>query len=181
MPPDHLFLIGYRGSGKSSVGRALAAILHRAWIDTDERIAGRAGMPIRDLFAQRGEADFRSLESSIIADLALDPPAVVSLGGGAILRPENRDCLRRLGSTVWLRAPVELLSARIAADEAAGKTRPSLTGSGAADEVARVLTEREPLYASAADWTLEIEGATPDDLARRIADWYAQALRSRES
>ncbi len=175
MPPNHLYLIGYRGSGKTSVGRALAQRLQRPWFDSDFQIEVQAGQPVSWLFTNRGEEFFRLLESEVLSELATQPPSVISLGGGAVLRAANRNLLKNTGRCVWLRATAERLAARISADEASGKNRPSLTGAGAVPEIAQVLAAREPIYEAVSDWSIETEDQTPDQLAQQIADWYAQA------
>src|SRR5689334_13911147 len=110
----NIVLIGYRGSGKSAVGQALAAHLGWPLIDTDTLIEQRAGTSIREIFAQRGEKAFRDIESQVIADLAPLDTHVISAGGGAVLRPSNVQALRPKGKFVWLTAPPEILCSRIA-------------------------------------------------------------------
>jgi shikimate kinase len=173
MASSHLFLIGYRGSGKSSVGRALSTVMDRPFVDTDASVEDRVGKSIAEIFLHDGETVFRDLESEAIASLKVKLPSVVSLGGGAILRPANRQRLRELGRSVWLRASATCLADRIAADEARGNRRPSLTGVGVVEEIEHVLAEREPLYRDTCDWELETSGRDPTELARTIADWYA--------
>lgn len=176
MASSHLFLIGFRGSGKSSVGRVLATSIGRPFVDTDIRIADQTGNSISEIFARDGERAFRDLESNAIEDLSQVPASVVSLGGGAILRQANRNRLRELGRSVWLKASAEVLAKRIAVDEERGLRRPSLTGAGVIEEIQSLLTEREPIYRDASDWGLETDGRTVDELARLIADWYASLI-----
>src|SRR5262245_14443378 len=107
-----LFLIGYRGSGKSAVARALSRRWNCACIDADEELERRAGKTIRQIFQDDGEADFRDRESAVLADLARRHDVVVATGGGVVLRPENRKLLRR-GRVVWLTAPAETLWRRM--------------------------------------------------------------------
>ncbi|MBL8880087.1 MAG: hypothetical protein JNG88_13290, partial [Phycisphaerales bacterium] len=101
---NHIALIGMRGSGKTSVGRVVAANLGRAFVDCDEHIEQRAGISIRELFEQHGESGFRRLESEILAGLLGASNQVVSVGGGAVIAAENRRLLATRAICVWLRA-----------------------------------------------------------------------------
>jgi shikimate kinase len=173
MPESHLFLIGYRGCGKTTVGRVLASLLHRDFLDTDAWIENFASRSIPQIFEEDGEESFRALETAAIERLPPSPPMVVSLGGGAVLRAVNRDLLKRAGQIVWLRAEPKILAERIAADAAMGYRRPSLTGENPVLEIETVLAAREPTYRSVCDWELETANRRPSDLAQDIADWYA--------
>ncbi|MDG6257257.1 MAG: shikimate dehydrogenase [Methanomicrobiaceae archaeon] len=138
-------LIGFRGSGKTAVGRRLAGALRLPWIDTDAAIEVRAGTGIPAIFAARGEAGFRALEREVIAALPADG-CVVSAGGGAVLDPENVAQLRAGSAVFFLRAPPAVLEARIR-----GSNRPALTALSPEEEVRVLLAERTPAYRSAAD------------------------------
>lgn len=173
MRGPHLFLIGYRGSGKSAVGMLLAHRMHRSAVDTDAWIESYAGRKIPEIFEQDGEEAFRALETFAIEQLPDSTPLVVSLGGGAVLREVNRQLLRAKGRIVWLRADPATLAQRIASDATRGVRRPSLTGQDPVQEIEQVLTVREPIYRSLADWVLETSNRPPSELAQAIADWYA--------
>ncbi len=112
----HLFLIGFMGSGKSAMGRLLAERLGRPFLDLDEWIEARQGTTIREIFARHGEAHFRRLERDALRECLAGDPAVVALGGGTFLAPENRRRLRHAGLTVWLDVPLELALERCAGD-----------------------------------------------------------------
>src|SRR5438105_5004584 len=103
-PRMNLFLIGYRGSGKTTVAAALAERLGWPWIDADTELEQRAAKSIKQIFAEGGENAFRELESAIVAKLAAGERQIVALGGGAVLREENRRALAGRGKVVWLRA-----------------------------------------------------------------------------
>ncbi|MEZ6078736.1 MAG: shikimate kinase [Pirellulaceae bacterium] len=114
----HIYLMGYRGSGKSSVGRRLAERLGLPVVDTDTLIEKEAGQSIRDIFSIEGEAGFRQREASVLARAASSTtPAVIALGGGAILRPENQRIIGSSGRVVWLQGSPTSLLARIQADQ----------------------------------------------------------------
>ena len=106
---QNIVLIGMPGCGKSSVGRALAAALHRPFVDADSEIERRAGCPIPEIFAKEGEEAFRKLESSVLADLGKASGTVIATGGGSVTRPENYPSLHQNGKIVWLTRPLELL------------------------------------------------------------------------
>lgn len=168
----NIFLIGYRGSGKTTVGRCLAQRLGWSWLDADEELERRAGKSIQQIFTESGEGAFRDLESAVVADLARLDRHVLALGGGAVLREENRKVLVGSGKIVWLKALPETLQARIAADPTTGARRPNLTGQGGLGEIRDLLARREPIYAACADLQIDAEQLSPDQIARQIADWF---------
>jgi len=162
----HLYLIGYRGSGKSSVGAIVAARLGRPFFDADTVLETDAGETIRDIFASEGEVGFRDRESATLRKLGAGQPAVIATGGGVILRAENRELLRSSGFVVWLAAPAELLWDRISIDPTTAARRPNLAGGGQ-DEVKALLAVREPLYAATAHATVDAS-RSPEQVAGDI-------------
>jgi shikimate kinase len=162
----HLYLIGARGSGKSSVGAVVAARLGRPFFDADVVLEADAGMTIRDIFAAEGEGGFRDRESATVCQLAGGSPAVIATGGGVILRAENREALRATGVVVWLCAPAELLWDRISTDPTTAARRPNLAGGGL-DEVKALLAVRDPLYAMTAHAVVDAS-RSPEDVAGDI-------------
>ncbi|MGE3180472.1 MAG: shikimate kinase [Phycisphaerae bacterium] len=165
-------LIGLRGAGKSAVGRALAAVLHWDFVDTDERVEQRAGKSIAAIFAENGEAYFRELESAVLRDV-LTPrrPCVLSLGGGAILREENRDLLQATCRVVLLTAPAQVLAARIAADGATAAQRPALTSCDSlVEELQTLWRRREQHYHAVAHLQCNTEGRTVAEIVAEIMD-----------
>src|SRR5262249_32412287 len=139
-------LIGYRGSGKSSVAAPLAARLGWDWCDADQKIEEAAGCTIREIFARHGEPHFRELERQVMAQLLAHDRLVIAAGGGAILDESTRALLCTAGPVIWLRASVDTLHARIAADATTVGRRPALTSRPGPDEISQLLTQREPLY-----------------------------------
>jgi shikimate kinase len=164
-----IFLIGYRGTGKSTVARYLAERLDFDYADADEEIERRAGKSIASIFADDGEAAFRDLESGLVAELARLRRTVVALGGGAVLREVNRNAIRAAGPVVWLTAPVEAIVARLAADPATPGRRPNLTQAGGRPEVQAVLAERTPLYRECATLVVNTDGKSCAEVADEIA------------
>lgn len=172
-PNTHLALIGYRGSGKSTIGPIVATLRSVPAVDADEALEKAAGRPIHAIFSDSGEAYFRDLETATLRRLLGDPPSVLSLGGGVILREENRRLLQSC-FTVWLTAPLEVLVARLTQD-AKRAQRPSLTSLPHAEEVTRLLQEREPYYAACADFTIPTEQLSAEEAAKSILNaWRAR-------
>lgn len=129
----------------------------------------RAGRSIREIFAESGEQTFRDLESAVVADLAGLERHILALGGGAVLRPRNRQAMVGRGKVVWLKATPEKLAARIAADPTTAARRPDLTGQGGLDEIRQLLAEREPIYKACADLAVDAAGDSPENIAQQIA------------
>lgn len=150
-----LALVGLRGSGKTTIGRALAARLGRALVDTDSEIAAAAGQPIAELFRTRGEPAFRALEREVVCAALRGDGRVLSLGGGAILDADTRRLLREKTVCIWLVAPPDELRRRLDADPVSASQRPALTGGDVLDEIETVLAQREALYREAADYALK--------------------------
>lgn len=175
-PGANLYLIGYRGSGKTSIAPTLASALGFDWIDTDHQIEASLNEPISSFFARSGEANFRRIESDAIRAVAKTTRLVVSLGGGAILDPANQAILRKTGKIVWLDCPVEVLAKRLHSDQTQGSARPPLTGLGVVEEIASVLQIREPIYRSLADLIVPTGSSSPEALASQIASWWFRAV-----
>ncbi len=165
--PARVFLIGYRGCGKSTVGPLLAARLGWAFVDADALLEARAGKSIARIFADDGEPAFRDLESALLAELAARPDHVVATGGGVVLRPANREILSKRGLAVWLEAPAELVWERIQNDPTTGARRPNLTAAGGLQEVKDLLAVREPLYRATAHASFPAD-RSPERLADAI-------------
>ena len=161
----NIVLIGYRGTGKSTVGRLLAARLGRTLVSTDAEIVARAKRAIPEIVAQEGWDYFRDLESDICRELASRDQLVIDTGGGAILRPQNVEALKQSGTLFWLTASVETIATRIGGDN----QRPSLTGTRSfIDEVGDVLRERTPKYQAAADHVVATDDRSIDQLVETL-------------
>lgn len=161
----NIVLIGYRGTGKSAVGRVLAAKLGRRLVSTDQEIVRRTGRTIPEIVTEHGWEYFRDLESEVCKDLAGQDNLVIDTGGGAILRSRNVEVLKTNGSLFWLTASVETITGRIGGDT----QRPSLTGTKSfVEEIQEVLSERTPRYQAAADHTLCTDGRSVDQLVENI-------------
>jgi len=135
-------LVGMMGAGKSSIGRRLAARLEVGFHDADSAIENAAGRPISEIFAEYGEAAFRDCERKVIARLLEEPAHVLATGGGAFMSAETRERLKEKTTTVWLRAPVDILFARVKRKG----DRPLLHTQNPRETLERLLREREPTY-----------------------------------
>jgi shikimate kinase len=163
-----IFLIGYRGTGKTSVARQLADRLTFDCVDADDEIERRAGKSIAAIFREDGEAAFRDVESVIVGELACRRRAVIALGGGAVLRETNRQAIRAAGHVVWLTASVSAILERLAKDEATASRRPNLTAAGGRAEVESVLAARTPIYRECATLVVDTEGKTASEVTDEI-------------
>jgi shikimate kinase len=161
-------LIGYRGTGKSSVAPVLAQRLGLRWSDADVELERRAGQTIREIFAEQGEPRFRRMERLILSDLLHYGDRVIAAGGGAILDPDTRREFRAAGPVVWLQADVNTIAQRLAADASTAASRPSLTAAGGIEEIRTVLAAREPLYRETATIVVETTGKSVDAIVGEI-------------
>jgi shikimate kinase len=172
LTPRLVFLIGYRGTGKTAVARLLADKLGWRYTDADELLERHAGKTIAQIFADEGEAGFRDREAALLGTLAHGQNEVIATGGGVILRADNRASLRA-GKIVWLTAPAEVLWDRMQQDATTSHRRPNLAQGGLA-EVNALLGAREPLYAACADWSVDTTSKSAEEVAQAIFDWLAQ-------
>jgi shikimate kinase len=164
----NLFLIGYRGSGKTSVAAALAEQLAWPWIDADAELEREAGQTIKEIFATEGEVAFRDREAATLAMLAQRDGWIIALGGGAVLREDNRRAVAGRGKVVWLKAAPETLLARISADPTTAERRPNLTARGGLAEIRELLAKRAGLYEAWADLVVDSGERSPAEIARTI-------------
>ena len=167
----NLYLIGYRCTGKTSVGKCLARRMQRPFVDTDARIVEICGMSIADMVAEKGWAFFRDQESDVLKTLAAYDDQVVSTGGGMILASENRHLMQESGRVVWLTARVANIMARMDSDAASDAQRPALTGSQLEEEVRQTLAQRLPFYAQTADFALATDFMGVEAICDEILRW----------
>lgn len=161
----NIVLIGYRGTGKSVVGRILADRLNRAYVGMDANIVKRAGMPIPRIVENLGWPGFRDIETEEALDLSGKDHLVIDTGGGIIERPENMPALKENGAVFWLKASVDNIVRRIRG----GDQRPALTeGKTFTEEVAEVLEERRPKYRDAAQFDIDTDDLTPEQVAEKV-------------
>ncbi len=167
---QNIILIGYRGTGKTTVARRLAECLGVPVVDCDTEIEIQAGKTIADIFAQDGEPAFRVREAALIADI-LDSavgPIVLSTGGGAVMNIETRKKLRAAGQVVWLTARPETILARLRGDAGTATKRPQLTELPPLEEIQTMLDRRQPLYAETAHSTVATDQDGPENIVETI-------------
>jgi shikimate kinase len=162
--PSNVFLIGYRGAGKTTVGKLLAERLGWAFLDMDEQLEKRLGQSIRGMFEQHGEAGFRRMESALLQEFCGLERHVIATGGGAILDANNRESLRKSGRVAWLTADAQTLWRRLQRDPATADRRPNLT-QGGFQEIEQLLLAREPFYRECADCTVDTANRSPQEAA----------------
>ncbi len=173
----NLVLIGFMGSGKSSVGRELARRWGYRFIDTDAMIRHKYDLSIPDIFAKIGEPSFREAEYQALVRLQGIGSTVIATGGGIVTQPRNLPLLRTLGPVVWLSADQTTIIDRV------GKSthRPMLDQANPEESVTRLLAERAPLYRQAADLLIETSGLTHREVADRIVLGLDKFRASNES
>jgi shikimate kinase len=164
----NLVLVGFMGTGKSSVGRACASTLGYPYHDSDQWVARRAGMPIPQIFETEGEVGFRAREREAIRHLTVRSAIVLSTGGGAVLDPENAALLRESGLVVLLTAEVDEILARVGHSSG----RPLLQSDDPRARIVSLLESREAAYREAAHSVVDTTGRLRDDVAREVVSLY---------
>jgi shikimate kinase len=164
--PRRILLVGMMGAGKSTTGKLVAEKLGWGYLDSDVEVEKETGLTVPALFARDGETVFRDAEAEVLRGAcACTEPVVISVAGGAVLRPENRDLIRRSGRVIWLRARPSTLESRIGD----GVGRPLLVGDpGAALHALDAV--RRPLYAEVADETIDVDDLSPDEVGAQIVE-----------
>ena len=166
-PNCSIVLIGMPGGGKTSAGRELATLLRRRFSDTDKLAEKAAGMSVADIFSQRGEDDFRKLESAALREALQEPPQIIAAGGGVVLHKNNRELIRKFSLAVYLCAPMQLLIRRLQNDKT---ERPLLAGDDSAAILSDLLAKREPLYRKISRLAImQSERDSPADVAAKTA------------
>ncbi len=176
----NIVLIGFRGTGKTTIGRKIAQQLGKEFIDADEYLEQKERRTIKDIFAEGGENLFREIETQIISELCLLDDKVIATGGGAILREENVRNLKKKGILILLDADVDTLYRRIHEDNRAQQKRPNLTNRGAYEEIEYLLAYRRPLYDRIADFVINTAWLSQNDAANKIIAFihtYVKDLR----
>lgn len=162
--PGSIFLIGPMGAGKSTIGRQLAELLRKEFVDSDHEIEHRTGATIPLIFEIEGEAGFRRRESAVLDELTARADIVLATGGGAVLAEHNRALLRERGKTVYLCAPIETLLARTQRD----RSRPLLQTTDRRAKLEEILRAREALYRSTAHVVINTDQRSPSLVAQEI-------------
>ena len=163
----NIILVGFMGSGKSSVGRALSRRCGWPRVDADEIIVSRAGKPIADIFRDSGEEAFRDLERTVMKDLCQQSGRVISGGGGSFIDEENRRIMLDRGTVFYLSARPETIHLRVTGGNPSAPVRPLLAGGEPLERIKELLAQRTPAY-SQAHHTIETDQLSPDQVAEAI-------------
>lgn len=164
--PFNIVLIGFMGSGKTSVGTELSALLEMDYIDTDDIIIENSGMSINEIFSAYGETKFRNLETKAMEDLQGLNNTIISCGGGVVLNPKNIDLLKNNGRTVWLKVSPEEVYNRLSGDD----NRPLLKDNFTMEKLSQILEDRLPLYENAGDIIINTDGKNVQEIAKEIVE-----------
>ena len=168
----NIILVGPMGAGKSTIGKRLAALLGRPFIDSDKEIELRTGVDIPTIFEFEQEDGFRNRESAVIDDLTQQEGIVLATGGGAVIRPEDRAHLKDRGYVIYLRTSVDEQLRRTAHD----RNRPLLQTENPRARLESLLEQRDPLYREVADWVVDTDRGNARALAQRIVRRLRQNL-----
>jgi shikimate kinase len=162
---NNVVLVGPMGAGKTTIGRHLATLLHKRFVDVDHEIEKRTGVTIPVIFEIEGEAGFRRRESMAIEELTQDQDIVLATGGGAVLMEENCRLLKERGTVVYLQADIETLVERTRRD----RNRPLLQTENPRGKIEELMRQREPIYREVADVVVDTGLRAPSSVARDIA------------
>lgn len=173
----HLFLIGFMGSGKSTVAAALSEALSLPLLDSDACISEALGESIASFFARAGEEAFRERETAFLKSLRESAPCLISCGGGMALRSENRALMRELGGIIYLTATPDTIFARLAADT----TRPLLAGKKSLTDIAALMDARAASYEDAASIRIATDGLRPEEIVSELIPLLHPFLSEGES
>jgi shikimate kinase len=163
-PDRNVVLIGFMGSGKSSVGRELARRWGFRFLDTDSIIRNQLGKSISEIFSVFGVPFFRDQEFATLTKLLHCHRSVIATGGGIVIQPRNANLLGKLGTTIWLKADQATIFERVSRN----KNRPLLQTDDPETTIARLLAERAPLYESTADLIVDSSGLSHHEVAERV-------------
>jgi shikimate kinase len=173
----NIVLIGYRGAGKTSVGRRLADRLKMTFVDTDDLLQERQRVPISDIVKSHGWSHFRELERNVIEEISKGDHLIIAPGGGAVLDTDNVRALRRNGFMIWLKADQHTLLERMNQDPGTNTRRPTLTGKGTQKELEEIMSLREPLYEKASDIQIDTSILDVNAIVERILTIFDEKIR----
>jgi len=164
----NFYLIGYRCTGKTTVGKTLAAKLGRPFVDADTLVMEYAGRSIRDIVVADGWEEFRRLECRVMDQIDRRDRCVVATGGGVVLDGANVRCMKNRGICIWLKASPDIIASRMQGDPASDAQRPALTDHGSTMEICREMAVREPLYRKASHYEVDTDVDDIDAVAMVI-------------
>ncbi len=175
MPKERVVLIGFRATGKTTIGQLLAQRLEWPFVDLDHLIQEQLGQSIAEIVQQRGWAYFREREREALEALSFSKPMVLACGGGAVLHQRELENLAKDSLVVWLKAPIEVIRRRLQADQKTKTQRPSLTNKGLWEELEALLDQRTPLYQHFAHLIVDTAELLPEE----AVEFIEKSLRQR--
>jgi shikimate kinase len=173
----NIILIGYRCTGKTSVGKRISERLRIPFYDTDELVKKHTGKTIREIVEEKGWESFRKEEKAVIRGLSPSADAVIAAGGGAVVDAGNREALKRNGLFLWLTADVHTIVGRMKNDRVAVEQRPPLSGGSLERETLELLQERRPIYRQLADFTIDTSGKEIEAIVDEICNLLARRIQ----
>lgn len=173
----NIVLIGYRCTGKTSVGKGISERFGIPFYDTDELIKEHTGKTIKEIVDHGGWEAFRKEEKTVIRGLSSSEDAVISVGGGAVMDIENREALKRSGLFLWFTADVGTILERMKDDRTGDEQRPPLSGSGLEREISEILKQRTPIYRQLADFTIDTAGKEIEAIVDEVSYLLTAEIR----
>jgi len=164
----NLFLIGYRCSGKTTIGKSIAMTIDWPFVDSDLLVIKESGKSIKDIIDTEGWDAFRHMERSALKQICTDDRQVVATGGGVVLDEANIQAMKTSGMVVWLDATAETIQKRMRQDKNTGNFRPALTDKGRIEEIEGMLLKRNPYYESASDFYIGTDDVPVSEITKRI-------------
>jgi shikimate kinase len=164
----NLFLIGYRCTGKTTIGKAIAAAIDWSFVDADTLLVRKCGKPIKEIVDTEGWDAFRRMERSTLKQICTEDRQVVATGGGVVLDKANIKAMKTSGMVIWLGATAETIQKRMLQDKNTGNFRPALTDKGRMQEIEDMLLKRNPYYESAGDFSLQTDDEPLNEITQTI-------------
>ena len=166
----NLFLIGYRCTGKTTIGKAIAAAIEWSFVDADTLLVRECGKPIKEIVDTEGWDAFRRMERSTLKQICTADRQIVATGGGVVLDKANIKAMKTSGMVIWLGATAETIQKRMLQDKNTGNFRPALTDKGRMEEIEDLLLKRNPYYKSAGDFSIHTDNVPINEITQTIID-----------
>ena len=164
----NLFLIGYRCTGKTTIGKSIAIIIDWSFVDSDILVIKECGKSIKDIIDTEGWEAFRRMERSTLKQICTKDRQVVATGGGVVLDADNIKAMKTSGMIIWLGATAETIQKRMLQDKNTGNFRPALTDKGRMEEIENMLLKRNPYYESAGDFSIHTDDVPVNEITEII-------------
>jgi len=166
----NLFLIGYRCTGKTTIGKAIAAAIEWSFVDADTLLVRECGKPIKEIVDTEGWDAFRRMERSTLKQICTADRQIVATGGGVVLDKANIKAMKTSGMVIWLGATAETIQKRMLQDKNTGNFRPALTDKGRMEEIEDLLLKRNPYYESASDFSIQTDDVPVSKITQTIIE-----------